>query len=83
MTHVDPNLSADANLPSDFGDFAALLEEYEATHSPQEGEIVSGRIIVITKDYVTIDIGYKSEGQVRLTSSRSRREPHCRERRRR
>lgn len=31
-----------------------------------EGEIVTGRIISIDKDQVLIDIGYKSEGQVRI-----------------
>ena len=51
-------------LPNDFDDFAALLEEYEASHSPKEGEIVKGTVIELSDDYVTIDIGYKSEGQV-------------------
>jgi small subunit ribosomal protein S1 len=31
-----------------------------------EGEVVTGRIISIDKDQVLIDIGYKSEGQVRV-----------------
>jgi small subunit ribosomal protein S1 len=31
-----------------------------------EGEVVTGRIISIDKDHVLIDIGYKSEGQVRI-----------------
>jgi small subunit ribosomal protein S1 len=31
-----------------------------------EGEVVTGRIISIDKDQVLIDIGYKSEGQVRI-----------------
>jgi len=32
-----------------------------------EGEVVSGRIISIDKDHVLVDIGYKSEGQIRLS----------------
>ena len=31
-----------------------------------EGELVTGRIIAIDKDYVLVDIGYKSEGQIRI-----------------
>jgi len=31
-----------------------------------EGEVVTGRIISIDKDHVLVDIGYKSEGQIRL-----------------
>ncbi|MGB0589524.1 MAG: 30S ribosomal protein S1 [Myxococcota bacterium] len=65
MTHAAPSSAASSDqLPDDFGDFAALLEEYEANHSPREGEIVTGTVIDLTKDYVTIDIGYKSEGLV-------------------
>ena len=31
-----------------------------------EGEVVTGRIISVDKDHVLIDIGYKSEGQIRI-----------------
>ena len=31
-----------------------------------EGEVVTGRIISIDKDHVLVDIGYKSEGQIRI-----------------
>jgi small subunit ribosomal protein S1 len=31
-----------------------------------EGEVVSGRIISVDKDHVLVDIGYKSEGQIRI-----------------
>ena len=30
----------------------------------QEGEVVEGRVVKITADYVLIDVGYKSEGQI-------------------
>ena len=36
----------------------------------QEGEVVTGRIISIDKDYVLVDIGYKSEGQIRINEFR-------------
>ena len=31
-----------------------------------EGELVTGKIIAVDKDYVLVDIGYKSEGQIRI-----------------
>ncbi len=51
-------------LPADFDDFESLLVEYEARVGAKEGEIVTGTVIAISKDYVTVDIGYKSEGQI-------------------
>jgi len=36
----------------------------ESLRRVQEGEVVKGRIVSITKDYVMVDIGYKSEGQI-------------------
>ena len=32
----------------------------------QEGEVVTGKVISVDKDYVLVDIGYKSEGQIRV-----------------
>src|SRR5438105_315646 len=44
--------------------FAALFEESIKREEIKEGAIVKGRVIQVAKDYVVIDIGYKSEGQV-------------------
>lgn len=38
-----------------------------------EGEVVTGRIISIDKDHVLVDIGYKSEGQIRLSEFKDER----------
>ena len=46
--------------------FAALFEESLKREDIKEGEIVRGRVIQVTKDYVVVDIGYKSEGQVAI-----------------
>ncbi|HEX2571649.1 MAG TPA: 30S ribosomal protein S1 [Polyangia bacterium] len=46
--------------------FAALFEESLKREDIKEGEIVHGRVIQVTKDYVVVDIGYKSEGQVNI-----------------
>jgi small subunit ribosomal protein S1 len=45
-------------------DFAAMFEESLKNDVSKEGEIVHGTVIQVTKDFVVVDIGYKSEGQV-------------------
>jgi small subunit ribosomal protein S1 len=47
--------------------FAALFEESLKNEEIKEGEIVHGTVIQVTKDFVVVDIGYKSEGQVPLS----------------
>ena len=42
-----------------------FMEMYEKSlKSIQEGELVSGEIVQIGKEYILVDIGYKSEGQI-------------------
>ena len=45
--------------------FQELYEE--SLKSIKEGEVVRGNIIQVTDDYVMVDIGYKSEGQIRIS----------------
>jgi len=45
-------------------DFASLFEQ--SLKSPKSGEVVTGRIVRIGRDTVTIDIGYKCEGEVSI-----------------
>ena len=45
-------------------EFMQMYEE--SLKSIQEGEVVSGEIVQIDKEYVLVDIGYKSEGQIRI-----------------
>jgi small subunit ribosomal protein S1 len=46
---------------------SSVMDLYEESFKRfAEGEVVTGRIISIDKDLVLIDIGYKSEGQVRI-----------------
>ena len=46
---------------------AELMDLYEESFKRfAEGEVVNGKIISIDKDYVLVDIGYKSEGQIRI-----------------
>jgi small subunit ribosomal protein S1 len=45
-----------------------LIELYERSFRElPEGEIVTGRVVEVGKEFVTIDVGYKSEGQVPVT----------------
>jgi small subunit ribosomal protein S1 len=45
----------------------SVMDMYEESFKRfAEGEVVTGRIISIDKDHVLVDIGYKSEGQVRI-----------------
>jgi small subunit ribosomal protein S1 len=44
-----------------------LMDLYEESFKRfEEGEVVTGRIISVDKDHVLVDIGYKSEGQIRV-----------------
>jgi small subunit ribosomal protein S1 len=45
-------------------DFASLFEQ--SLQTPQPGDVVTGRVVSIGRDHVTIDIGYKCEGIVPL-----------------
>ncbi|MEJ2219591.1 MAG: 30S ribosomal protein S1 [Desulfobacterales bacterium] len=71
----DDELKADQSLtgpsedsPQDAGDsMESVMDMYEESFKRfAEGEVVTGRIISIDKDHVLVDIGYKSEGQVRI-----------------
>ncbi len=64
MTNTQQPDAHTGELPADFDDFETLLAQFEASSTAKEGEIVEGVIIDISKDYVTVDIGYKSEGQI-------------------
>ena len=44
-----------------------LMDLYEESFKRfAEGEVVTGKIISVDKDHVLVDIGYKSEGQIRI-----------------
>ncbi|MFP4037878.1 MAG: 30S ribosomal protein S1 [Desulfobacteraceae bacterium] len=50
------------------GEEKSFMELYEESiKSPQEGDLVTGEIVQIDKDYVLVDIGYKSEGQISIS----------------
>jgi small subunit ribosomal protein S1 len=61
----EPDSSSAAEAAAEMQDMESMSELYEESlRRVQEGEVVKGRIVSITKDYVMVDIGYKSEGQI-------------------
>ncbi|MBK6848958.1 MAG: 30S ribosomal protein S1 [Proteobacteria bacterium] len=46
--------------------FTVLFEESQLANDYNEGEIVRGRVIHVSKECVVVDIGFKSEGQIPL-----------------
>jgi len=45
-------------------DFGALFEQ--SLKAVRPGEVVRGRVVLVSRDYVTVDIGFKSEGQIAI-----------------
>lgn len=49
------------------GDMESMMDMYEESFMRfAEGEVASGKIISVDKDFVLVDIGYKSEGQISI-----------------
>ena len=51
--------------------FQELFEKSPMGTGVQEGEVVNGMVVAVNDDFVTVDIGYKSEGRVALSEFRS------------
>jgi small subunit ribosomal protein S1 len=61
-TPGESQMQEDVILPEE--SFEKIFEE--SMKSMQDGEVVQGKVLQITPDYVIIDVGYKSEGQIPL-----------------
>ncbi|MBU4287919.1 MAG: 30S ribosomal protein S1 [Proteobacteria bacterium] len=62
---VDDNTSEDVqNIGNNMENLMDMYEESFKRFA--EGEVVNGRIISVDKDYILVDIGYKSEGRIRI-----------------
>ena len=55
-----PNMAMDNNNEK----FSELLEESFSNINSIEGSVVSGKVITVEKDVITVDIGLKSEGRI-------------------
>jgi small subunit ribosomal protein S1 len=62
------NVQASENGSDHIGeeDFDALFEEYLGKSDIRDGAIVEGTVLSVSKDFATVDIGYKSEGLIPL-----------------
>jgi small subunit ribosomal protein S1 len=64
LTEGLEELSETKGKPEEGESFQELYEE--SLHEVAEGEVVHGRVIHVGPEFVTVDIGFKSEGQVSL-----------------
>ena len=64
MTETDPSAEPAQDLGESMENAMNFYEESFKRFA--EGEVVTGHIISIDKDHVLVDIGYKSEGQIRI-----------------
>jgi len=61
----DADLEASGEkLKEDGQTFFDMLEQSQKEVKFQEGEVVEGEVIQVGNDFITVDIGYKSEGQI-------------------
>ncbi len=57
--------SSDEQEPEEETDSMHDLYE-QSFRNIQEGEVIRGRIVQVSDDFVMVDIGYKSEGQISI-----------------
>jgi len=64
-TPAEPSAPTAALAEDDDMDQEELAKLYEQSfRTIQEGEVAKGTIVAVENDYVVVDIGYKSEGQI-------------------
>jgi small subunit ribosomal protein S1 len=64
MTDLNKNSSEDTKIEFIDEEFDFDVRLAESLENINEYEIVTGTVTKITKDFVTVDFGYKSEGQI-------------------
>ncbi|MFH1874952.1 MAG: 30S ribosomal protein S1 [Pseudomonadota bacterium] len=63
--HIEPNEEQKTT------EFAKLFEESSKKVCLKEGEVVKGKVVRIDRDYVIVDIGFKSEGRIPIEEFKS------------
>ncbi len=62
---VTEGMMDETGFEGDMEDVGSMQDLYDQSfQNIQEGEVIQGRIVQISDDYVMVDIGYKSEGQI-------------------
>ena len=54
------------NTPISKEDFSALLDEYMGKGKGLQGTVIKGTIVDVSDDFVTVDVGLKSEGRIAI-----------------
>jgi len=68
---TEPSQTDDGLLEADLEDLDTMQDLYDQSfQNIQEGEVIRGRIVQVNDDFVMVDIGYKSEGQISVTEFR-------------
>ncbi|MCU0586539.1 MAG: 30S ribosomal protein S1 [Syntrophobacteraceae bacterium] len=68
---TEGSVGDDGFSDADFEDMETLQDLYEQSFKNiQEGEVIRGRVVQISEDFVMVDIGYKSEGQIPIQEFR-------------
>jgi len=63
---------SDSESPDVGESMESVMDMYEESFKRfAEGEVVTGRIISVDREHVLVDIGYKSEGQIRIQEFRN------------
>jgi small subunit ribosomal protein S1 len=58
--------ASDALMNPTREDFAAMLEESFKTSNAAEGTVIKGKVVAVENDFVTVDVGLKTEGRIAL-----------------
>jgi small subunit ribosomal protein S1 len=70
-TEISPGPQSGSKSPDDGESMESVMDMYEESFKRfAEGEVVTGRIISVDREHVLVDIGYKSEGQIRIQEFR-------------
>lgn len=58
----------DTSLDGEIEDMQTMQDLYDQSFKNiQEGEVLTGRVVQVSEDFVMVDIGYKSEGQISIS----------------
>ena len=67
MSEFSADMAADGMDDSDSNtEFSKLFEQQTQEQEMAEGQVVEGKVVNVGPDHVTVDVGFKCEGQVPL-----------------
>lgn len=67
FSEMEMSSSGDDHMLDSDEDMDSMQDLYEQSfRNIQEGEVIRGRIVQVSDDFVMVDIGYKSEGQISI-----------------